>query len=95
VNNRIRYPKLDKPPNAARSQFSWAAPGQSIEKLPADRSTTIEPELEINKNTPVANFCLVVVQPWQVDHLQLSRPQRRSIYQRDRQGNWSQQQVNP
>jgi pyridoxamine 5'-phosphate oxidase len=76
--------------DSARSQFLWAAPGKSFQPSPESTNTPSPTE-------PVTNFCLVVLQPWRVDHLCLAEPepQQRSIYRRDRQGNWLQQRVNP
>jgi pyridoxamine 5'-phosphate oxidase len=76
---------------ATRSQFLWADPGKPLQTTPEFDAPPIASATE-----PVANFCLVLLQPWRVDHLQLLEPQqKRSIYRRDRQGHWSHQQVNP
>ncbi|AFY68783.1 pyridoxamine 5'-phosphate oxidase-related FMN-binding protein [Thalassoporum mexicanum PCC 7367] len=76
--------------DAARSQFLWPAPGQPVTKSPVPDASGSPDKME-----PGANFCLVIMAPQRVDHLQLAGQQHRTIYERDRQGNWSQQQVNP
>ena len=76
--------------NAARSQFAWPNPAQSV----ADQSAfEVEPP---DANHPLANFCLLLLIPQKVDHLQLKgNPQQRCIYQLKADGTWSQQFVNP
>ena len=72
----------------ARMQFTWAHPRESrvdfLEIAPPDPAQ------------PLDNFCLLLLQPIEVDRLELrGTPQNRWIYQRDEQGNWSEQEVNP
>ena len=84
--------------DAARSQFAWPHPAQSA----ADKAKfEVEPP---DVNTPLDNFCLLLLTPQKIDHLQLrSDPQQRRLYtlQGDREaypeGNrtWTTQAVNP
>ncbi|NJR23090.1 MAG: pyridoxamine 5'-phosphate oxidase [Richelia sp. CSU_2_1] len=75
---------------AARSQFAWPQPGEnkaaaSVFQQPAPDSIA-----------PLDNFCLLLLEPEQVDFLELrGQPQNRSLYLRDGQGNWSVRSVNP
>ncbi len=73
---------------SARTQFAWAHPREPrvdfLEIAPSDRVQ------------PLDNFCLLLLQPIEVDRLELrGTPQNRWIYLRDEQGNWSEQEVNP
>ena len=76
--------------DAARSQFAWADPGEPF----ADKSAfDVEPP---DKNVPLDNFCLLLLTPQQVDHLQLKGdPQQRCIYKLGQDCNWSSTLVNP
>lgn len=75
--------------DAARSQFAWADPGQ-----PRDLNDTFRPDLP-DPTQPLPNFCLLLLQPEQVDHLELrGDPQTRCVYQH--QGlTWTVMAVNP
>lgn len=75
--------------DAARLQFAWAASGQPR-----------TPESDFNPPAPDAieplpNFCLLLLDPIQVDHLLLrGEPQNRYLYQKtDKE--WTKQEVNP
>lgn len=76
--------------NAARSQFAWATPGQPL----TDKSVfDVEPP---DPNLPLDTFCLLLLTPQKVDHLQLrDDPQQRCIYQLATNSTWSSQLVNP
>jgi pyridoxamine 5'-phosphate oxidase len=75
--------------DSARSQFSWAHPGQP---RVSDESFTVAPPDAV---VPLSHFCLLLLQPDQVDHLELKgNPQNRRIYTRDEQS-WSVQEINP
>ena len=76
--------------DAARSQFAWADPGQPA----TDKSAfDVEPP---DPNVPLDTFCLLLLVPQKVDHLQLrSDPQQRCIYQLETDNTWSSQLVNP
>lgn len=77
--------------DAARSQFAWPDPG----KPKADPAAFKPPPP--NPNEPLENFCLLLLQPVQIDHLQLrSDPQNRTIYSwHDDKQAWSTQAINP
>ncbi|MBW4555469.1 MAG: pyridoxamine 5'-phosphate oxidase family protein [Trichormus sp. ATA11-4-KO1] len=76
--------------DAARLQFAWPHPG----KPRVDESAAFEPPPP-NPTQPVPNFCLLLLDPVQVDHLELrGEPQNRRIYSRDEQ-QWSIQEINP
>lgn len=77
--------------DAARSQFTWSAPGR-------DRSS--EPEVlespSPDPDRPLANFCLLLLDPDRVDRLSLQEnPHERWIYQLEDNGKWSVRAVNP
>lgn len=75
---------------AARLQFCWPDPAQFRE--PIERFNPAAPDA----TQPVANFCLLLLNPDQVDHLELrGEPQNRYLYQRDEAKTWSVQAVNP
>jgi pyridoxamine 5'-phosphate oxidase len=73
--------------DAARSQYAWAPPGQpKIEPLVSGAMDVIEPH---------PNFCLLLLEPVQVDHLELrGEPQNRFLYLQD-QEDWTKEEVNP
>jgi pyridoxamine 5'-phosphate oxidase len=71
----------------AREQFLWPSPGQ-----PKTAHLETRP---MSLTEPVDDFCLLLLDPTRVDHLELSgHPQNRWSYQRD-QDNWSMQAINP
>lgn len=74
--------------DAARSQFAWADPG----KPRADRAAfEVAPP---DATTPLPNFCLLLLDPEQVDHLELKGdPQNRCRYRLE--GEWVSEAVNP
>lgn len=76
--------------DAARSQFAWPNPSKPL----ADKSTfEVEPP---DPSIPMDNFCLLLLIPQKVDHLQLrSDPQQRCLYQLESDSTWSTQLVNP
>lgn len=76
--------------DASRLQFVWPHPGQPRKH---DESFTIDPP---ESNAPPSNFCLLLLEPINVDQLELrGDPQNRWIYIRDDQLNWSTKEVNP
>ncbi|HIK55969.1 MAG TPA: pyridoxamine 5'-phosphate oxidase family protein [Synechococcales cyanobacterium M55_K2018_004] len=84
---RIQWHDLS---NAARSQFAWANPGH-----PRDPQASFSPPPP-DPNQPLPNFCLLLLQPVEVDHLQLrGDPQSRDRYWLQESGEWQQQAVNP
>ena len=69
-------------------QFAWAHPREPR----VDFSEVAPP----NPNQPMPNFCLLLLEPTEVDRLELrGTPQNRWIYLRDDKGNWTEQEVNP
>lgn len=76
--------------DSGRSQFAWPDPAQPV----ADRSAfDISP---LDPNTPLDNFCLLLLIPNRIDHLQLrGDPQQRCIYTLENKKTWSTQSVNP
>ena len=76
--------------DAARSQFAWAAPGQPVADKSAFDVAPLDPKV------PLDNFCLLLLIPKRVDHLQLKGdPQQRCIYRLEKDNTWSSQFVNP
>jgi len=84
--------------DAARSQFAWPHP--SHPKADADAFHSSAPDV----SNPLPNFCLLLLNPTQVDHLELrGDPQNRYLYQLEQpdgdtsneEENWSVQAVNP
>jgi pyridoxamine 5'-phosphate oxidase len=85
--------------DAGRVQFGWAYPRQSR----ATEPNAFSPP-QPSSDCPLDTFCLLLLEPTQVDHLELrGEPQNRSVYLRsedvcvegDRQQTWSAQAVNP
>jgi PPOX class probable FMN-dependent enzyme len=77
--------------DAARLQFAWPHPGKArIQELGA-----FEPQAP-DSVEPVPNFCLLLLDPMQVDHLELrGEPQNRCLYCRNDQQEWSSEAINP
>ena len=76
--------------DAARSQFAWPDPG----KPQADKAAfdVTSPDA----NLPLDNFCLLLLTPNKVDHLQLKGdPQQRCLYVLQTDKSWSICPVNP
>ncbi|WP_103125485.1 Npun_F5749 family FMN-dependent PPOX-type flavoprotein [Nostoc cycadae] len=77
--------------DAARLQFAWPHPGKPRDTAPAAFTPPAPDSLQ-----PVSNFCLLLLDPAQVDHLELrGEPQNRSIYQLDENQEWGCEEVNP
>ncbi len=80
--------------DAARLQFAWAHPGYSRANADAFNPPTPDP------HHPLGNFCLLLLEPTHVDHLELrGEPQNRYVYQKETsstdENQWSMQEVNP
>ncbi|MBD2777995.1 Npun_F5749 family FMN-dependent PPOX-type flavoprotein [Iningainema tapete] len=74
----------------ARLQFVWPHPGENRAN-PEEFSPP--PPDAVN---PPANFCLLLLDPVQVDHLELrGEPQNRWLYERDEDLTWTTISVNP
>ncbi|QSJ15607.1 pyridoxamine 5'-phosphate oxidase family protein [Nostoc sp. UHCC 0702] len=77
--------------DAGRIQFAWPHPGK-----PRDTAPQVFAPPAPDPVQPVPNFCLLLLEPVQVDHLELrGEPQNRRIYQRDENQQWSSQEINP
>jgi PPOX class probable FMN-dependent enzyme len=77
--------------DSARLQFAWPHPGEVRAKNDGDFSPP-PPE----PDQPLPNFCLLLLDPVQVDHLELrGEPQNRCLYQKNPSHDWLQQAVNP
>ncbi|MEO0374507.1 MAG: Npun_F5749 family FMN-dependent PPOX-type flavoprotein [Cyanobacteria bacterium P01_A01_bin.17] len=74
---------------AAQEQFAWPTPGMP----PPENPAAIEsPAVD----RPLSSFCLVLLEPSRVDHLELrGMPQQRCLYHLESSGQWSVQSVNP
>ena len=77
--------------DAARLQFAWPYPGKPrVENPEAFAPPAPDPV------KPVPNFCLLLLDPMQVDHLELrGEPQNRWLYCRNDQQEWSSEAINP
>jgi len=77
--------------DSARLQFVWPHPKQ--ERSP-DSGAFEPPPPE--SDTPVENFCLLLLNPHQVDYLTLrGDPQNRHIYWQEEDRTWRDREVNP
>lgn len=76
--------------DAARSQFAWPAPGKTQEDQTLFQVNTPD------ANLPLDNFCLLLLIPNKIDHLQLrGEPQQRCLYILQSGQIWSTHLVNP
>jgi PPOX class probable FMN-dependent enzyme len=77
--------------DAARLQFAWPDPEQP--RADASAFSPAAPDAA----QPLPNFCLLLLQPIQVDHLELrGEPQNRTLYRYSAEDQlWSQEAVNP
>lgn len=74
----------------ARQQFTWPYPGKS-----RVQGSAFELALP-NSANPLFNFCLLLLDPTKVEHLELrGEPQNRWLYQTDIYKTWSTQAINP
>lgn len=77
--------------DAGRLQFAWPHPGKPRIEAPEAFAPPAPDPMQ-----PVTNFCLLLLDPMQVDHLELrGEPQNRKIYQRDENQQWSCEEINP
>lgn len=77
--------------DAARLQFAWPHPGKTRDTKPEAFTPPAPDPLQ-----PVFNFCLLLLDPVEVDHLELrGEPQNRMIYQLDENQEWFCTEVNP
>jgi pyridoxamine 5'-phosphate oxidase len=77
--------------DAARLQFAWPHPAKPRVETPEAFAPPAPDPVE-----PVPNFCLLLLDPVQVDHLELrGEPQNRWLYCRNDQQEWSSEAINP
>jgi pyridoxamine 5'-phosphate oxidase len=77
-------------PEATRQSFTWPTPGERREPSVPFVEVTPDPD------EPLSEFGLVVLEPVEVDHLELDgNPQNRWSYRRDETGEWAGHEVNP
>ena len=90
VLQQARQTAWQETSDATRLQFTWPDPG----KPKADAAFEQAPP---NAIEPLANFCLLLLNPVIVDRLELrGEPQNRTIYKLDQiQQTWTVQSVNP
>ena len=75
--------------DATRIQYTWPDPGKPIDAASLERSLP-------NPLVPLPHFCLLLLEPVQVDHLELrGEPQKRLLYCRHSDQSWSTQAINP
>ena len=76
--------------DSARAQFAWPHPAQPAADKSAFAIDTLDP------NLPLDNFCLLLLIPQKIDHLQLrGDPQQRCLYTLENNLSWSIESVNP
>jgi len=87
---QVRVSTWQELSNAARLQFVWPHPGQPR----ADATAFDSPVPDTAE--PLPNFCLLLLEPIQVDHLELrGQPQNRWLYNQDSHSAWYTQAINP
>ncbi|MBD2035884.1 pyridoxamine 5'-phosphate oxidase [Leptolyngbya sp. FACHB-321] len=75
--------------DAARTQFAWAHPGKP--RTDQETFNVAAPDATM----PLPHFCLLLLDPYQVDHLELrGDPQNRWLHQCDN-AVWTMQAINP
>jgi pyridoxamine 5'-phosphate oxidase len=85
---KIMWQNLSEP---ARIQFTWTNPGKIRQNTP--EALTSSPPSPIK---PLDNFCLLLLIPQKVDHLQLKGdPQNRYLYTLQPDSTWEIKEVNP
>lgn len=76
--------------DATRQSFTWPAPGEPRDPTVPFAEAMPDPEV------PPATFGLIVLDPVEVDHLELDgSPQNRWAYRRDVEGQWTGREINP
>ena len=77
--------------DTARLQFVWPTPGKERVSIAAAFTPSAPDTIQ-----PVDSFCLLLLEPTFVDHLQLrGDPQNRYLYEINDQEEWSCKEVNP
>jgi PPOX class probable FMN-dependent enzyme len=80
--------------DGGRSQFAWPYPG--LER--GDDDSLFSPGPFTEEEPPLSDFCLLVLDPIEVDHLSLKSNERylyKPVDQSDGDTSWSQLRVNP
>jgi pyridoxamine 5'-phosphate oxidase len=73
-----------------RQSFAWPAPGE-----PRDPGASFA-EAQADAQSPPPSFGLLILDPVEVDHLELDgNPQNRWAYRRDEDGRWTGREINP
>jgi pyridoxamine 5'-phosphate oxidase len=86
-----RYAAWQKLSDLARLQFDWPDPGQLRTDDPQYFSSH-----EVDAMLPLDNFCLLLLEPVQVDRLELrGKPQNRWLFTLEAAQDWSLQAINP
>lgn len=76
--------------DSARLQFAWANPGSIRESTPE----AFDPK-PLSETQPLDNFCLLLLEPQKVDHLELrGDPQNRYLYTLS-DNDWDVKEINP
>ena len=77
--------------DAARLQFAWPHPGKPRVENPEAFAPPAPDPVQ-----PLSNFCLLLLDPVQLDHLELrGEPQNRRFYRRDENQEWFCEEINP
>ncbi|MDZ8226296.1 Npun_F5749 family FMN-dependent PPOX-type flavoprotein [Nostoc sp. ChiVER01] len=77
--------------DAARLQFAWPHPGKPRVENPEAFAPPAPDPVQ-----PLPNFCLLLLDPLQIDHLELrGEPQNRKFYRRDENQEWFCEEINP
>ncbi len=88
ILQQARHASWQELSDNARLQFAWAYPRQ-----PRGVDANFNPPAP-DPATPLANYCLLLLEPMQVDYLNLlGNPQNRYIY--SRKDEWTVEEVNP
>lgn len=84
---KARQQLWEKLSNNGKEQFYWHSPGEKKKEIPL---------IEIDPKKPPQNFCLLLLNPDKVDHLELrGNPQNRYLYILDANNQWQREEVNP
>lgn len=86
---QARQTTWQKLSDATRIQYTWTDPGKPTDAAAFERSPP-------DPVTPLLHFCLLLLEPVQVDHLELrGEPQNRWLHCRHSDQSWSTQAINP
>lgn len=84
---KARKQAWQKLSNNGKEQFYWHPPKEKKKPIAI---------VEIDEINPPQNFCLLLLNPDKVDHLELrGNPQNRYLYTLDKENQWQRQEVNP